>query len=157
MSKFTFKNDALDILQFTGVVKKSLISLFLHLRVKHWSCLCDQPPECPPDPGAHIRDGHVLTGWQLSLPCSRFLQHGQKTQFLLLPQHNRNKHGASVTWDPQGACTLHYMCHSKRQNLLSWKTVCAIYHPKVQGLISSSWSVYRDASVNIASDSTLSP
>ena len=161
MSKFTCKNDTLDLLQFTGVVEKSLIPLFLQLTVKYWSCLCDQPSECLgyPDPGPHVQASCVLTGWQLSLLCPWFLQHGQTysnlSQWQLLPQHNSNKYRASVTWDPQDVYVLLYMCHANQQNLLPWKTVCAMYYPKVCGLISPSRSMYKGASVNIAQDSTL--
>lgn len=72
---FNSKNETLDLLQFTGVVEKSLIPLFSQLILKYLSCLCDQPSEGLgyPDPGLHVQAGCVLSGWQLSLPCPWFL------------------------------------------------------------------------------------
>lgn len=163
MSKFTCKNDTLVLLPFTGLVEGSLIPLFLQLIVKCWLCLCDQPSEClgDTDPGPHVQTLCLLTGWPLSLPCPQFFQHGQtylhlsQCQFMLLPQHNSNKHRASVTCDPRICVCLALYVSCKTAEFASMEdSLCYILSKSLQ--INLILLVYvQGASVNITQDSTL--
>lgn len=149
MSKFACQNDTLDLVQFTGVVEKSLLGFRAYskiLVVSVWSAT--RVPWVPIPMGTGT--GWLCPGW---VAAPWLLHHGQAcsgpSQWEKQVQNKCYLGASGCMWlAPKGS-------KSKWQNLIPWKSLCALYYPKIYGSISFSQSTNKSASVNTAWDSTL--